>query len=521
MMTVSDISSNSIDVMPGSGDQVQGNKDTKHSGSFADLFASAKGTSGTLTEKSDVGHDKSIESGTAKSEPSKSSPAGSTPALKSIEEKTPQTVPEKAEGEDGKNLQAPKDSAKTDGVNETQGRPIKLALKRTDAPSATEVAQDADIAAKLEIAKAEGGAADPDKATDKGKGIHAKVAHKLVLMTSHAVESNSFAAQATTPPSTSQAALTPPGSPLPAAIPAALSPSSTQDVASKDAPPVTPALRTSIAVTGAGKHAVAIAGGEDAVAAGRVDSLMQKATEHEAAADDQGKMSSPSVEPTAENQAALNAGIGSFKETQALQQVISPPMAHSVTVAGAKVADPGNNDVSSPMRQMQIDTDTANQSGQMHIVSDRMIEISVPDSQHGPVSVRAELQSDGSVAAQLLPRSVAGHVSLVSQTNGLSAYLSEHSLSLSVSVVAPAASSGGNLPPNNASGHAPSDAMQFTQHREERGSADQGRNNEKSFDDAVTAPRDEEVQTRQTAQTLTQYTNRSEAGRPGWISIRV
>lgn len=66
------------------------------------------------------------------------------------------------------------------------------------------------------------------------------------------------------------------------------------------------------------------------------------------------------------------------------------------------------------------------------------LEIAFAGGEHGPVNVRATMQSDGTVAASLLPANRAGHASLLGDTSGISHYLSEQRLPVaSLEVLSP------------------------------------------------------------------------------------
>jgi|GEM_PF-2238456 len=565
LITVPELSSNSMDVIPGSSDQNQG-KGAKDLQSFADLFASAKAAAGKPAGEPVVGQDKADAIGLPKQ--GVATTTSSTPSTESmpaevaapIETGSTPAVSQKAVVEENQN---PRDSgphAKTGAVQRTRGEAIKHFIEEPHDASSEKIAPEEKDASSIKLAESDGATSDSGKATGKEKGVHTKATHKLVSITPTA-EMNAAPVQLSPPEPTSKTPMMVVDLHQSAVISAEVNTlSATQsvvgknvvsnDMVSKDGPSTAPTARSSVAfATGVGSRTLPSLSGDEVIAVGPRDESREKTIdnratageqnkatmdeEHKATADglnkittgeqsksttdDQHKVSSASIETPTPGQPMDAPGVVGFKDTQVLQQTISQPLTHSVAPATAKVSSPGGTDIPSPLRHVQSDSTTANSQGPIRILSERAIEVSVSDSQHGSVSVRAEMRNDGGVAALLLPQSEAGHQSLMSQTNGLSAFLSEHSPSVSVSVVAPTTSTGGNPSAGNSSGQPQSDGMQFAQHREERESQAQRSQSDEEFIYGANANHRAEERTWEIAQTSTTQ----QTGRPGWISIHV
>jgi len=532
VITVPELSSNSIDVVPGSSDQNQ-SRGAKDLQSFADLFASAKAAAGKPAGKLVAGQDKADTIGlpkkgmvTTTSSPSSTESTPTEIATPIETESTPAT-PQEVAVEENQNSQDPGQPAKAKAFHETRGEAIKHFMEETHVVQGEKVAPEEQDAASIKLAESDGEDSDPGKAASKDKGIHTKAAHKLVSISPSTSELNPASVQLSTPEPTSKTPMTPVDLHQPAVMSADVPTlSATQSAVSKDTPSTAPTVRSSVGFAAvAGKRPLPSLAGEKVIAAGQKDEIRQKKIDDQATVDEQNKVTTddqhkvPSalIEAATSGQTMEAPGVSGFKDAQALQQTISQPPTHSVSPVATKATVLGSSDIPSSLRHVQSYATTTNSPGPIRILSERAIEVSVSDSEHGSVSVRAEMRNDGSVAALLLPQSEAGHQSLVSQTSGLSAFLSEHTPSVSVSVVAPTTSTGGNPPAGNSSGQTQSDGMQFTQHREERKPQAQRSQSDEEFIYGATTSRRGEESTWEIAQTSTTQ----QPGRLGWISIHV
>jgi len=545
VITVPELSSNLIDVVPESTDQTQV-KGANGLQSFADLFASAKAAAGKPAGKPVAEQDRADTTGLPKkgvvTTPSSTESTPTEIAASTETESTPAT-PQKVAVEENQNPSDPKPPAKAEAFHRTRDEAITDAMKETHAVPSEKVAPEEQDAPSIKLAGSDSENSDPGKAAGKDRGIHTKAAHKLDLLAASTAEVNPASVQLNVPEPTSKTPMTAADLHQAAVISADVNTlSATQGVVSKNTPSTTATARSSFGFAAvAGRRPLASLAGEEVTAGGQKDESREKTIDHRATMDEQVKittddqnkvtageqskvttydqhnLSSALIGAATSAQTMDAPGASGLKVTQALQQTISQPLIHSVSPAAPKVTAPGNTDIPSSLRHVQSNANTANPPGPIRILSERAIEVSVSDSQHGSVSVRAEMRNDGSVAALLLPQSEAGHQSLVSQTNGLSAFLSEHSPSVSVSVVAPTTSTGGNPPAGNSSGQTQSDGMQFTQHREEREPQAQRSQSEEEFSYGATANQRGEESTWEIAQTST--TQQTE--RHGWISIHV
>jgi hypothetical protein len=520
VISIPEISSTAQVVLPGSSDPVQGSKG-KVSESFLDFLATAGATGGKLPHKPVAGQgnnpqqDGKLLVGDVQPQPgniSESNPA-------KIAVTPPSVAAEQAAAEGDKNPLGPEPVVPRElGALTAEG--TKSRSEQVEPTPVLQFEAEVDSGPKVGVTKGDKPSTEPSTGKDKGKAVHAKLAHGVALIALYTTDAKSSEPLVPVQVTGSKTAMVP-ESPLPlatASVPTDRLPLIVVK-GGKEAASIAPVPRAPVGVAlSPGKLPGLSVEGQNRVAvpSDRTEDQSSKLDE-KVDTEDAGSLSHDAGSLPVLAAAISHSISDTPKETEPFAPAMASPMIHVDPTAKVNVLRSESLRDTTPLQQLRTDDSPSSPLEPVRVLSDRAIEISVPDSQHGAVNVRAELRSDGSISAQLLPQSDAGHLSLVSQSNGLSTFLSEHNLSMSVSVVAPTASGGENLLGGNTSGQSQPDGTQFAQHREERERQNQpSQQGDGKFYGAEAGSRGQVEETWNTAQPSTQYT-----GRPGWISIRV